>query len=153
MTLSDAPLGRRVYLDTNLYIYLFEGLEEYRRSMADLTAEIDRLDVAVIASELIFTELLPRPVRDGRHELVKAYLELMQRTPRVTLVPVDRRVILRAVDLRANFGLRSMDALHVATAIVHGCETFLTNDERLGVGSQIRVLTLRAFAATRAGEA
>lgn len=44
MTLSDAPLGCRVYLDTNLYIYLFEGLEEYRRSMADLTAEIDRLE-------------------------------------------------------------------------------------------------------------
>ena len=99
-------MGSRVYLDTNLYIYLFEGPEEYRRSMMDLTAEIDRLDVAVIASELIFTELLPRPVRDGGHELVEAYLKLMQRTPRITLVPVDRRVILRAVDLRANFGLR-----------------------------------------------
>ena len=153
MTSSDARLGRRVYLDTNLYIYLFEGLEEYRRCMVDLTAEIDRLDATVIASELIFTELLPRPVRDGRQELVEAYLELMQRTPRVTLVPVDRQVILRAVHLRADFGLRSMDALHVATALVHGCETFLTNDERLGVGDQIRVLTLRAFAATRAGEA
>ena len=46
-----------------------------------------------------------------------------------------------------------MDALHVATALVHGCETFLTNDERLGVGDQIRVVTLRAFAATRRGEA
>ena len=57
MTLSDAPLGRRVYLDTNLYIYLFEGLEEYRRSMADLTAEIDRLDVAVIASLVVGTAL------------------------------------------------------------------------------------------------
>ena len=77
-------MGSRVYLDANLYIYLFEGLEEHRRSLADLTAEIDRLDVAVIASELIFTELLPRPVRDGRHELVEAYLELMQRTPRIT---------------------------------------------------------------------
>ena len=136
MTSSNALLGRRVYLDTNLYIYLFEGLEEHRRPMADLAAEIDRRDIAVIASELIFTELLPRPVRDGRHELVEGYLELMQRTPRISLVPVDRRVILRAVHLRADFGLRSMDALHVATALVHGCETFLTNDERLGVGSQ-----------------
>ncbi len=69
----------------------------------------------------------------------------MQRTPRVTLVPVDRRVILRAVHLRADFGLRSIDALHVATALVHDYETFLTNDERFGVGSQIRVLTLHAF--------
>ena len=72
MTSSDAALGRRVYLDTNLYIYLFEGLEEYRRSMADLTAEIDRLDVAVIASELIFTELLPRPWGSARQRDARA---------------------------------------------------------------------------------
>ncbi len=40
---------------------LFEGLEEHRRPMADLTADIDRRDITVIASELIFTVLLPRP--------------------------------------------------------------------------------------------
>lgn len=153
MTSANVILGRRVYLDTNLYIYLFEGLEEHRRPMAELAAEIDRRNIAVIASELIFTELLPHPVRDGRDELVKAYLKLMQRTPRITLVPVDRRVILRAVHLRARFGLRSMDALHAATALVHGCQTFLTNDRRLAVGNEIRVLTLRGFAAAAAGEA
>lgn len=39
------PLGRRLYLDTNLYIYLLEGIEPYRQRMADLTAEIDRQDI------------------------------------------------------------------------------------------------------------
>ena len=146
------PLGRRLYLDTNLYIYLLEGIEPHRHRMAALTAEIDRRDIAVIASELIFTELLPRPVRDGRRLLVERYLDLLQQTPRITLVPVDRRVILRAVHLRADFGLRSMDALHVATALVHACETFLTNDQRITAGNRIRVLTLDDFAAARANE-
>lgn len=153
MTPPDALLGSRVYLDTNLYIYLFEGVETYRQLMASLAAEIDRRDIAVIASELIFTELLPRPVREGRSRLVAGYLELLQQTPRITLAPVDRQVILRAVHLRADFGLRAMDALHVATAVVHGCETFLTNDQRLNAGKQIRVLTLREWAAAQAGEA
>lgn len=146
MNLSDVPLGRRVYLDTNLYIYLFEGIAAYRELMADLTAEIDRRDVAVVASELVFLELLPRPLRDSRRDLVAKYLELMQRTPRVTLASVDRRVIVRAVQLRADMGLRSMDALHLATALVHDCETFLTNDQRLSATDQIRVLTLRELA-------
>lgn len=153
MTPPDALLGSRVYLDTNLYIYLFEGVETYRQPMASLAAEIDRRDIAVIASELIFTELLPRPVREGRSRLVAGYLELLQQTPRITLAPVDRQVILRAVHLRADFGLRAMDALHVATAVVHGCDTFLTNDQRLNAGKQIRVLTLREWAAAQAGEA
>ena len=146
------PLGRRLYLDTNLYIYLLEGIEPYRQRMADLTAEIDRQDITVIASELIFTELLPRPLRDGRRHLVERYLDLLQRTPRITLVPVDRRVILCAVHLRADFGLRSMDALHVATALEHACETFLTNDQRITAGNRIRVLTLGDFAAARINE-
>lgn len=152
MNLLDVPLGRRVYLDTNLYIYLFEGIAAYRELMVELTAEIDRRDIAVVASELIFVELLPRPLREGRRDLVADYLELMQRTPRITLAPADRRVILRAVELRADRELRSMDALHLATALVHDCETFLTNDQRLDATDQIRVLTLRDLTGTPGGK-
>ena len=136
-------LGRRVYLDANLYIYLFEGVSAHREKMRELVAEIDRRDIAVIASELMFAELLPRPLREGRRDLVDRYFNLMQRTPRIALASVDRRVILRAVRLRADFGLRSMDALHLATALVHDCRTFLTNDRRLASVDDLRVLMLR----------
>lgn len=152
MTLSGPPLGQRTYLDANLYIYIFEGAPAYRQLMAALTAAIDEQDVAVIASELTFVEILPGPVREGRRRLVASYLDLMQRTPRVTLVPVDRRVIERAVQLRADLRLRSMDALHLATALVHGCETFLTNDERLAAPDEIRLVTLKELAATKSGQ-
>ena len=136
-------LGRRVYLDANLYIYLFEGVSAHRETMRELVSEIDRRDIAVIASELMFAELLPRPLREGRRDVVERYFDLMQRTPRITLASVDRRVILRAVRLRADFGLRSMDALHLATALVHDCRTFLTNDRRLASVDDLRVLMLR----------
>ena len=120
MSTGVPMLGRRTYLDTNLYIYVFEGIETYRTRMVELLSAIDREDVTVIASELLFTEILPRPVKDGRQDLVERYLDLIRRTPRISLVPVDRSVILRSVHLRADFGLRSMDALHLATALVHG---------------------------------
>ncbi len=134
--------GRRLYLDANLYIYLFEGSEAYREQMGRLVAEVDRRKLAVIASELLFVELLPRPLREGRRDLVERYSELVQRTPRINLVPVNRSVVLQAARLRADFGLRSMDALHLATARVHDCDTFLTNDLRLAVVEEPRVLTL-----------
>ena len=142
MSADRSTLGRRTYLDANLYIYAFEGIETCRTTMAGLLAAIDRQDVGVVASELLFTELLPRPMKDGRQDLVERYLELFSRTPRIHLVPVDRRVILRSVHLRADFGLRSMDALHLATALVHDCETFVTNDQRLARVARPRVLTL-----------
>ena len=110
--------------------------------MVELLAAIDRQGVSVVASELLFTELLPRPMKDGRRDLVERYLELFRSTPRIHLVPVERRVILRSVHLRADFRLRSMDALHLATALVHDCETFVTNDQRLARVDRPRVLTL-----------
>ncbi len=141
-TSSLELLGQRLYLDANLYIYLFEGAEPYRERMRRLVSEIDRWESEVIASELMFAELLPRPLREGRQDLVDRYLELMQRTPAINLVPVDRRIILRAARLRADAGLRSMDALHLATALVHDCGTFLTNDRRLVSVDDLQVLTL-----------
>ena len=151
MTASGLALGRRTYLDANLYIYLFEGVPAYRRLMADLVAEIDQQDISVIASELTLVEILPSPVREGQRRLVASYLDLMQRTPRFTLVQVDRRVVERAVQLRADLRLRSMDALHLATALVHSCDTFLTNDERLAAPDDIRLVTLKDLAATKPG--
>ena len=140
---TGAPvLGQRVYLDSNLYIYVFEGVETYRTRMVELLSVIDSRDIVVIASELLFTEILPRPVKEGRQDLVERYLDLVRNTPRIQLVSVDRSVILRSVHLGAEFGLRSMDALHLATALVHGCETFITNDRRLARIDLIRVCTL-----------
>ena len=81
-------------------------------------------------------------MKEGRQDLVERYLELLRSTPRIHLAPVDHRVILHSVHLRADFGLRSMDALHLATALVHGCEIFVTNDQRLARVDRIRVLTL-----------
>ena len=142
MSTAGLMLGRRIYLDTNLYIYVFEGIETYRTRMVELLSAIDSQNATVIASELLFTELLPRPVKNGRQDLVERYLELIRETPRINPVPVDRSVILRSVHLRADFGLRSIDALHLATALVHNCETFITNDQRLARVDLLRVLTL-----------
>lgn len=142
MSTGRPMLGQRIYLDANLYIYIFEGIEIYRTRMVELLSAIERRDAIVIASELLFTEILPRPVKEGRQDRVERYLELIRNTPRIKLVPVDRSVILRSVHLRADFGLRSMDALHLATALVHGCETFITNDQGLARVEPPRVLTL-----------
>ena len=142
MNVRRSALGGHTYLDANLYIYAFEGIETHRKRMAELLAAIDRQQATVIASELLFTEILPRPMKDGRHDLIERYLDLFRGTSRIHLVPVDRSVILRSVHLRADFGLRSMDALHLATALVHDCESFVTNDRRLARVDGVRVLVL-----------
>ena len=36
MGLREVLLGKRVYLDTNIFIYLFEGSEQFKEAMAAL---------------------------------------------------------------------------------------------------------------------
>jgi predicted nucleic acid-binding protein len=51
--------------------------------------------------------------------------------PHLTLADVTRDVARRAAQLRARYGLRPADALHVATALVHAATAFVTNDRQL----------------------
>ena len=38
---------------------------------------------------------------------------------------------MRATELRASHGLKTADALHLATALQHGCVALISNDKRL----------------------
>ncbi len=50
----------------------------------------------------------------------------------VQVAPIGQSACDRATQIRAVHRHRSLDALHLATAIEAGCGLFLTNDQRLG---------------------
>ncbi|MCI5218746.1 MAG: PIN domain-containing protein [Candidatus Electrothrix sp. LOE2] len=52
------------------------------------------------------------------------------------IVPIDlwrksSEVFDKATELRAQYSLKTPDAIHLAAALVSGCDVFLTNDLRL----------------------
>jgi predicted nucleic acid-binding protein len=47
------------------------------------------------------------------------------------IVPLSREVIDLATSLRARYGFKTPDCIHLAAAIVNQCDLFLTNDRRL----------------------
>ena len=48
----------------------------------------------------------------------------------------------QAVSLRARFGLRSADAVHLATAIAHNADVFLACDRQLARCTDINVVPI-----------
>jgi predicted nucleic acid-binding protein len=58
------------------------------------------------------------------------------------IVPLSRDVLDRATEVRAQHGFATPDAIHLAAALVAGCDVFLTNDHRLNraVGIQVEVV-------------
>ena len=55
---------------------------------------------------------------------------------------MDAATAEMAAQLRATYGLRTPDALHLGSAITSGCQVFLTNDADFKRVTEVRVVLL-----------
>lgn len=128
-TIAD-QLGHSVYVDTNIVIYAIEGFEKYKTLLLGLLMAMDRQELTTITSELTIAEVLVKPKQQNNTALQEAYLNFLQPSSCLSILPVSRQVLIEAAEIRARSGLRLPDAIHAATAIQSGCKSFLTNDLR-----------------------
>jgi predicted nucleic acid-binding protein len=119
----------KVFFDTNLFIYMFEGLEPSRsRALEIRKRTIDRRD-QIVTSAMTLGEVLVKPTRPGQASLVEQYDRAIRSTAH--LVNFDAQVAWRYASLRATHTLRSADAIQLACAAHFGVDLFITNDEQL----------------------
>lgn len=129
--MAHLSLAGRVYLDTNIFIYALEGYPAFRPALTALFESLDQRELTAVTSELTLAEALVKPLIDRHTERQTAYLQLLQSTTSLHVVPVSREVLIAAAQLRADTTLKLPDAIHVATAQLTGCVCFLTNDTRI----------------------
>ena len=79
------------------------------------------------------------------NEMLLRYGHILSEFPNLTLHDVDMRVIEKMSDLRAAYGLKTPDAIHVATALLHGAQAFVTNNAGLKRVNEIDVLVLEDY--------
>ncbi len=142
MVILNAIRGERVYLDTNVFIYAIEGYPAFANALDEFFGSIDAGELRAFTSELTLAEVLVRPLMDGNLEIQAAYQQALQSSEEFEVVPVSRDVLMEAARLRAVANLRLPDAIHGATAILSGCQTFLTNDRRLAALPGVDVVLL-----------
>ncbi|MBO6756466.1 MAG: PIN domain-containing protein [Roseibium sp.] len=128
-------LFRPVYLDTNIFILLGEGVQDERRAaLLELVAsQRDGEQPSLCTSELTLAELLVDPFRNGDEDLVRLYDSwIVEGKSWLTVHPVSRDLLLTAAFLRSEFSaLKLPDAIHVSTAIELECSHILTFHRRL----------------------
>jgi predicted nucleic acid-binding protein len=119
---------KRVLLDTSLWIYHLEAHPQFGPPAGQILGDLEEGYFTAIASELILLELTVFPLRLGRQDIADEYELLLTHFPNLELIPLTRDILLQAAALRAAHGLRTPDALHVATAIECGAAAIVTND-------------------------
>jgi predicted nucleic acid-binding protein len=120
----------RIFLDTNFFIYLFEGQGPHAARARYLSrAFIARRD-EIFTSVMSLGEVLVGPLRKGDYGLVQEYRRLF-RGKGITVLPFVEQAAESFARIRMGGKVRPPDAIQLATAGTAGCDLFLTNDDRL----------------------
>ena len=138
----EALRGTVVALDTAPLIYLFEENPTYLPCIRPFFEAVDQGEFRVVTSVVTLTEVLVHPMRHRDRELADQYRRILLHASQVTAVPVSETIAEEAARPRATHGLRTPDAIQLATAIGSGASSFLTNDSRLPSLGSLRVLVL-----------
>ena len=119
----------RIFWDTNLFIYLFEGSGKLSQQVTDLRqAMIERGD-QLLTSTLTLGEILVKPLERQEAELARRYEEAI--TAAAVMLPFDVKAAKIYGALRSDRSLRAPDAIQLASAAAAGVDLFITNDARL----------------------
>lgn len=118
-----------IYLDSNILIY---AIEDATPRGDRVRAALAAADDTVAVSALVLHECLVGPLRAQNFDLRDRYTRVIDKLAQIEL---DTAVFVRAAELRATFGIRTPDALHLAAAQIGGCSVLWTNDTRLAAAS------------------
>lgn len=120
---------KRIFFDTNLYIYLFEGQEPYRSRMVQIRKRMLERGDRLVTSAMTLGEVLVKPTKLAQTSLIEQYDHAIRSTSEV--ISFDAQIAWRYASLRATHTLRSADAIQLACAAHTGVDLFITNDVQL----------------------
>ena len=122
------PANGNVYLDANGFIYSIERIDPYRSMLDTLWQTVSTRQITVVTSELTLLEVLVKPLKVGDAPTATLFRTVLQHLPEVRMLPITQPILEEAAKLRATLGLRTPDAIHVATALSQSCALVVTND-------------------------
>jgi predicted nucleic acid-binding protein len=132
-------------LDTMVFIYHFEKNQRYFPITTFILNSIESGKVKALTSIVSLIEVLTGALKLKDKKLAEQYRLILTSFPNLQLLDLDQQIGSKAAELRANYDLKTPDAIQVATAIVSRADTFMTNDEGLKVVKEIEIVLLKEF--------
>lgn len=134
----------RIYLDACSIIYLVEAASPFHDAIV-LRLKQHQADVEsrLITSRLSCLECRVRPIRENNQRLLADYDRFFAAS-RLEIVEISADVVEHATVLRAGYGFKTPDAIHLASAIEAKAEIFLTGDSTLTRCREVMVEVLES---------
>jgi predicted nucleic acid-binding protein len=137
MIVSDS-----VFLDTSPIIYLIENNPSFYSKISSYLADSIKKDIPILTSVISIAEFGVRPKRINNLELITE-MEQMLSVLQVKVLDINIEIAEISSSLRAKYqSLKSFDALQLASALSVDCNSFVTNDKKLKMVTEINILLI-----------
>ena len=136
--------GKKAFLDTNLFIYLIEENELHLNKVHNLLLFLEKNEYEIITSTLTLGEILTKPYKENRLDLVETYKKFFSD---MELVELNSEIASLFAKVRADYKIKTPDAVQLASAVYAKADLFVTNDDGLSrfESDGCRVVLLREF--------
>ena len=118
----------KVYLDTSVFIYFVENHPRYHSICESIFRNMEEGSIEAATSTLTLLEILVQPYKLKRDDLVFKFYSLLTTYPHLTWISLTLPISDLAANLRAEYGLKTPDAIHIASAVSSNASGFICND-------------------------
>lgn len=136
---------KKVFVDTAPFIYYLEQNPNCFDKAKDFFLSCFDNGTTMVTSTITLEEYFVYPYMKNQQEYIDNFEDFISSLG-IAVINIDKEIAKQAAQVRAEFkDFKSMDALQIGTAIVSGCDLFLTNDKQLRQEKRIRCITLDEF--------
>lgn len=132
--------GKRVYFDTNPFIYFVEAHDIFYEAVKLIFQMVQDESIFAFTSEFTLTETLIKPYRDKDQGTIEAFEGLLIDSGYFYLLGATKETFLKAAQVGGETMMRTPDALHMTTALENNCDFFITNDKRIRDYGTVKVI-------------
>lgn len=138
--------SKRIGLDSMAYIYLLEEHPKLSILAENIFERAENHKLTIVSSALVLIEVLTGLRKSKEHGLEREFQNIISEFPYLEIHTIDKNLVNSVVDLRVKYHLKTPDAIHLATAIEHKADAFITNDPQLKKVKEIPMLYLGDYA-------
>lgn len=135
-----------VFLDTAPVIYFIEAHPQFGPLVKKVVELMNENRIQAFTSVLTLAEVLSKPVETKNAALIEKFKIYLKNGQNLTLLPITEIISESAGVLRGKYPhLKTVDAVQIAAALDVGADAFLTNDKKLSMIKELKILILNDY--------
>ena len=130
-------------VDANIFVYFLEGDDRYMHTIVPFFNAFEQGSALGLTGDTVVAETLYKPYRLDDMMRVSEFKAFFSNEEFLTVLPHSTEAFELAAELSPKRGMKLMDALHFATAVLSACQFILTNDAGFSTGKEIQIINLQ----------